>query len=338
MKIINQTFPTDKPTAITIGKFEAIHLGHLCMIDSTIEHAKTNGLASAVLSFVPHPAQVLSDTDYKPLFTHEEKMRILSQSDLDYWVPYPFNQETIRKSPGDFCEMLKSQFYCRTLLVGSDFRYGHNRTGTTESLIAQGKELGIEVVVVPTRHDSNKIITSHDSNKNTTSHDSNKISTSLIRELLSYSKIKEANQLLSMPFFLMGEVKRGKQLGRTLGFPTANLHMPEDKFLPPDGVYSSGVFLKSGQFYTAVTNIGTNPTVHGNTEIPSRKAETHILNFDSSKINDKTIHNTSDLVFDIYDEEIVVELYEFIRPEMKFSGLDELKKQIAKDVKWCRKG
>ncbi|MCL2420258.1 MAG: riboflavin biosynthesis protein RibF [Defluviitaleaceae bacterium] len=294
MQIIHNSnaFDPSTGTAITIGKFEALHQGHSQLIKSTIEYAKnyeknhvqSHALSSVVLSFAPHPTQVLSDPNYKPLFTPQEQAFTLSQYGLDYWIPYPFDKSTAQLTPKSFCQRLQAQFNCKALLVGEGFRFGRNREGTPEILHAIGQEIGIDIVTIPFYHADEK-----DQNEA-------KISTSQIRDHLSKGQIKKANQLLGRPFFIMGTVQKGRQLGRTIGFPTANMHPAEGKFLPPDGVYAAkiqiGDFEKLG-----ITHIEINPTV---ADEKSHKIKTHIFDFTE----------------DVYGQEIIVELHDFIRPHI----------------------
>ena len=295
--------------AVTIGKFEALHLGHRSLIDSTVKYANDHGLTSAVLSFSPHPAEVLSNKEYKPLFTKEEQFFLLKKFDIGRWIPFPFDRGFSQMLPEEFCRFLITKFDCRAVLVGEGFRFGRNRAGTAEFLRTMGEELGLEVIIVPYLQINGDSQT--------------KISTSKIRECLALGKVRKANELLGMPFMVMGTVQKGRQLGRTISFPTANIHPSSDKFLPPDGVYATRVRVIDRSFKTdgpelgpmpGITNIGTNPTV---AEEHRRKAETYIFDFDG----------------DIYGKEILVEFYDFIRPERKFSGLQELEGQIKEDIR-----
>ena len=295
MEIIEKV---EQPAAVTIGKFEALHLGHMSMINAVEQYSKQNGLCSAVVSFTPNPVKILFDPDYKQLLTEKEKAYLLNISGVDFWVPYRFDYKLAGKTPNDFFYCLKKEINFSAVLVGEDFRFGKNREGTVKSLIEFGMNMDINIVTVPYL--------------SVTGSDYHKISTSQIRDYLCDGKIKEANQLLGKPFFIMETVKKGRQLGRSIGFPTANLHPPEDKLLPPNGVYAANVIVK-GKKYSGITNIGFNPTV-SEKQIP--KAETFIFNFNE----------------DIYDEEIIVELLDFIRYERTFNGLGELKAQIKSDT------
>ena len=287
------------PTAITIGKFEAMHLGHRALINATIQHAKNNGLNSAVLSFVPHPAQVLQNREYMPIYSKDEQALLLKEYDIDYWIPFLFDQVTARKSARDFCRMLADEFHCRAMMIGEDFRLGRNREGTQKVLQNICREFQIEVIPLPHQKLNNE-----------------KISTNRIRSYLAQAQIQQANKLLGRPFFISGAVKEGRQLGRTIGFPTANIQPGAYKFLPPDGVYAVKVVIDS-LIKTGIANIGTNPTVARN---QMRRVEIHILDFNA----------------DIYNKEIIVEPTKFIRPEQKFKDIEELKAQITEDVKQIR--
>ena len=311
MKIINDACTTLKfqknslSMAITVGKFEAMHLGHSRLIQYTVEYACSHGLASAVLSFVPHPASVLSDGAYKPLFTNKETALLLGTRGIDYWIPYPFDQNFSEKSPRDFCLLIKNKLGCRTLLVGEGFRFGHNREGTPEMLNSLGQDLDMDIIAVPCLRFEDSL-------------DGKKISTSQIRAHLAKGQMQRANKLLGKPFLILGTVQKGKRLGHTIGFPTANIYPDSHKFLPINGVYSSKIFIGDLK-KTGVTNIGVNPTVSEYGSVP--KVEVHIFDF-----ND-----------DIYGKEILVELYDFIRHERVFSGIKELKQQIALDCKEARR-
>lgn len=286
-------------TAIAIGKFEALHKGHGILIESTVEYARSCGLSAVLMNFEPHPAKILFDKDYKPLYTRAEQGLLLDKYDIDHWIHFPFDRSLTEMPAGDFCRLLIDRYNCRALLAGEGFRFGRGREGTIELVRSIGLEAGLEAVTIPDIR-----------------LDGEKISTSRIREHLANGRVKEANNLLGRNFFIMGKVQKGRQLGRTIGFPTANIHPGADKFLPPDGVYAATVII--GDISKAgVTNIGTNPTV---ADGQIRKVETNIFGFDG----------------DIYGQDIVVELRDFIRPERVFKGVDELKRQIAEDASRVR--
>ncbi|MCL2015323.1 MAG: bifunctional riboflavin kinase/FAD synthetase [Defluviitaleaceae bacterium] len=292
---------SQKETVIAIGKFEALHKGHVHLITTTVEYAKNYGLKSCVLHFVPNPIKILYDSGYKSLFSKEEYNLLLANYGLDYSIPYTFDSSVAQLSPAAFCSIIKEQFSCKTLIVGEEFRFGQDRAGNAELLSGLSAKLDMQIVVVP-------IVKLAD--------DSEKISTSQIRRYLAQSQIRQANKILASPFLVMGTVTKGRQLGRTIGFPTANIMPPPDKFLPPNGVYVTQVLL-DGKRLNAITNIGTNPTVTSETNC---KVETHIFNFDQ----------------DIYGKQLIVEFYEFIRPETTFSGITELQQQMQADADIAR--
>ena len=302
----------DSGTVVTIGKFDGIHTGHRLLIDNACMHAGQRGLASAVISFEPHPMRVLHDEAYRVLYTFPEKKRILSGLGIDYWYAYPFDAAFAQMSPYDFCKWLKEAMHCRLLITGETFRFGRNRQGSTATLAATGGDMGMDVITLPSRVIQDA-----------------PVSSSYIRSLLENGDAGKAADALGRPFSITGEVRAGRRLGRRLGFPTANIYPAEDKFLPKLGVYATAVHFR-GAVYNAVTNIGINPTVKPEDETlaqknpfeqnTSCKVESYILDFDE----------------DAYGEEIIVELRKFIRPEQKFAHLDELKQRIALDVQESR--
>jgi len=306
--------------AVTIGKFEALHSGHKHLINLVSEYAQANRLASAVLSFAPNPIKVLHDADYKPLFVPTEQAALLqSIGSIDYWISHPFDVSFAQLSPKEFYKWLYKEMRCRALFVGEGFRFGRGREGTPSmlqdfsSFANNGEKM--KVVTVPNQ-----------------SVGLEKVSTSQIRALLEKGQMQEAAALLTRPFFLIGKVQKGRQLGRAIGFPTVNLHPPEDKFLPPDGVYVTVTKIakvaknaentynieKFQERFRSITNIGTNPTVQISSQ---RKVETHIFDFNT----------------DLYDQEILVEFHQYLRPQQTFDNLEALKNQIALDVQIAQK-
>ncbi|MCL1987160.1 MAG: bifunctional riboflavin kinase/FAD synthetase [Firmicutes bacterium] len=283
-------------TVIAIGKFEALHKGHASLIETTIKYAQQNNAKSCAMHFMPNPVKVLHNNSYKPLFTKEEHLLLLSDYNLDYSIPFIFDKRIADLTPFEFCNLIKQQFNCSALIIGEEFRFGRNRSGGLETLEELSQALNIKLLIVPS-----------------IKHDLTKISSSQIRRYLEKSQIRQANEMLNRPFLIMGTVKQGRQLGRTIGFPTANITPKLDKFLPPNGVYITQIIL-DGTRFDGVTNIGTNPTVTNETTC---KVETYIFDFDK----------------DIYGKEIIVEFYEFIRPEQTFSGLNTLKAQMLDDAR-----
>jgi riboflavin kinase/FMN adenylyltransferase len=277
--------------ALTVGKFESLHAGHIQLIQTLNKASKERGLSSVIMRFEPHPAVFFSGKPQPSLFTQEEKIRILQNNQPDEWRTQPFDAAFAAMPPQDFIAWLKNTLNCRLFVAGEGFAFGKGRTGTIKTI----HDEGIETLVVPHRTDGTE-----------------KISTSRIRALILDGQMPQAAALLGRPFFLSGIVEEGRKIGRTLGFPTLNIYPPENKLLPPSGVYASRV-LYNYTSYNAVTNIGCNPTV---SESGGKRAETHI--FDA---------NT-----DMYGVETVVELHTFLRPEIKFTDISHLKAQISTDI------
>ena len=225
MKIIrndnwqNMNVEINIPLAVTIGKFEALHLGHSHLINKTVEYAKEHNLASAVLSFVPHPIQILADKNYKTMLSAEEQAFLLEKYGVDYWIPFPFDRDLAQMPPTEFCQMLKEQMNCKALLVGEGFHFGCNRTGTQATLQNLGKELNIDIITVPTLHLNDNVS------------GGGKISTSQIREYLTKGQIHEVNKLVGRPFLIMGKINRSES-----GY---KVYPAGDKLMPPDGEYST---------------------------------------------------------------------------------------------------
>lgn len=288
---------------LTIGKFEGIHLGHRELINEVTRQAKRLGIASAAMIFEPHPYIFLNDADYKPLFTKDERVRILESANLGHIFYCPFDKNLMEMSAKSFCQMLFEKYGTKLIVVGENYRFGKGRAGDIALLQAEAAAHGADVQVIPTFCGNS----------------ANTISTSGIRQHLTACSIPEANRQLGFPFFIMGTVAKGRQIGQTIGFPTINIYPPSDKFLPPDGVYATQTII-NGITYMSVTNIGLRPTVDKEPKI--RSVETHLLNYSGP---------------DLYGEQVKVEFLEFIRPERQFSSLDELKAQIAKDIQLNRK-
>lgn len=297
MKILEDfNLQEEKDSAITIGNFDGLHLGHKKLIRLTKEIALEKGFNSIVFSFNPHPLQVLKkNEEFLYILSQEEKKRELLKEGIDIFLNYPFNFDFAKVSPEEFVDILCDKLRCKVLIVGEDYCFGENRVGNVNTLISIGKKKGIEVIKI-----SNISI------------DGERISSSTIRKCLINKKIKKVNLLLNRPYSIIGTVVEGNKLGRTIDFPTANIIPRKDKLLLPDAVYITKTRY-NGNIYNSITNIGKNPTINVDNE---RTIETHILNFEEN----------------IYGKEIEVLFYDWVRDVKKFSGIDELKEQITKDT------
>ncbi|MBR5406207.1 MAG: bifunctional riboflavin kinase/FAD synthetase [Lachnospiraceae bacterium] len=298
MKIISKTidFKIPEDTVVTIGKFDGIHKGHALVFDRMLKY-RAQGLKSVIFTFDIPVSMLIDGTDSRVLTTNLEKRRIFEKLGADYLVEFPFNEKTASISAEGFIEeFLLERLNMKAIVIGSDLKFGHGGRGTADTLREYAKDHGYEVTVI------DKLM-----------HGEHEISSTIIRECIERGDIEAANEMLLHPYFFYGEVVHGRRIGRTLDFPTVNLIPKEDKLLPPNGVYFSVVEYE-GTKYNAITNIGRKPTVEG--ERAAIGIETYIYDFDSL----------------IYGQELTVSLFKFLRPEMRFGSLDELKGQLTKDV------
>ncbi|MBE9168475.1 bifunctional riboflavin kinase/FAD synthetase [Pleurocapsales cyanobacterium LEGE 06147] len=305
-----------KPTAIALGNFDGIHRGHqkiLQPILSAVDRQGEKRVYPTVVSFHPHPREFFTGEKIYLLTPITEKAKLLERLGIEQLVLLPFNQELAFLSPQQFvAEILVKQLQATQISVGEDFRFGYQRRGTVADLEAIASNFGIEVHV-------NSLYKCFEEGESV------RISSSRIRQALEAGKVKKAKFMLGRPYTLMGTVVQGQQLGRTIGFPTANLQLPPDKFLPRYGVYSVNVAIDPTCFPTndsplkGVMNIGRRPTVEGS----NPTVEVHLLDWSG----------------DLYGRTLTVSLERFLRPEQKFSSLEALKKQIAADceaARFCR--
>lgn len=289
--------PSDKKTILTLGTFDGVHVGHRTIIEKVIEEGKKKNLESIVLTFFPHPRMVLQQDDsLRLLNTIDEKAELLEKLGLDTLIVHPFSQEFSRLTAEEFVkDVLVNQLNISKIIIGYDHRFGRNRTATIDDLVEFGKEYHFEVEQIPA-----EVI------------DNNSVSSTKIRKALESGDIKLANSYLSHPYFLTGTVVEGKQLGRKLNFPTANLKINESyKLIPKIGVYV--VEAKVDHIiYKGMMSIGYNPTVTENQKIT---IEVNLFDFDQT----------------IYGKEVRVYLLDRIRDEEKFDSVETLKLQLEKD-------
>ena len=301
------------PTIIALGNFDGVHRGHRQVIDSIL--APFDGVTrqgdKVVVSFTPHPQEFFTGV-HRPLLTPlAEKRTYLRSIGIDDLRLLPFNAHMARLTPREFVEsVLVEQLNAQSISVGQNFRFGHRRAGTTEDLQAIAAEHNVPVYIAPLYRCGG-----------------DRISSSAIRQALAEGDVSTANRLLGRPYALIGAVVQGQQLGRTIGFPTANLELPDDKFLPQHGVYAVNVFIHPNTLSGApassvseplagVMNIGTRPTVDG----LKQTTEVHLLDWHG----------------DLYGKTMTVELQSFLRPEQKFESLNALKVQIGQDCEQAR--
>lgn len=331
MQIISDTtqFHIEEPTAVAVGKFDGLHLGHRELL-SVILAARENGLKAAVFTFDPSPgvffqrqkmksglpepeASLQTEDGFKELMTREEKRLRFEQMGVDYLVEYPFCAETAAVSPEDYVNrFLLDQMHARLIAAGEDVSFGKGGAGNAALLkdridkrnkaaSGSGKEETVSLCVIP------KICWQ-----------GQEISSTLVREYVKKGEMETAAQLLGEAYSINGIVSEGNRLGRNLGMPTANLYPEAGKLLPPNGVYFSRVLLYTEgteRIFRGITNIGYKPTIQGSA--PKMGVETNLFDFDE----------------DIYGQRIQVQLQHFHRPEKKFGSLQELTEQMKKDAK-----
>jgi riboflavin kinase/FMN adenylyltransferase len=284
------------PSAVTIGTFDGVHVGHRTILERLIKNAEAKGLRSTVLTFFPHPRMVLQkDADIKLLNTMEEKAKILEQMGLDYLIIHPFTKEFSRLSATAFVrDILVNRLKTKKIVIGYDHRFGRNRNANIKDLIIFGNTFDFEVEEISAQEI-----------------DQVSVSSTKIRKALEEGDIDTANKYLGYPYMLTGTVKKGKGLGRQLGFPTANLALGEAyKLIPKNGAYVVKSNL-GGRAIFGMMNIGFNPTVAGT----EKSIEVHFFEFDK----------------DLYDTLIQIDILERLREEHKFVSVEALKSQLHKD-------
>lgn len=296
-------FPRDlKYPVMAIGVFDGVHRGHQTILERLVERAREKQGVSIVLTFFPHPQKVISPADAPPLLqTLEQKERMLEQLAVDILVRLPFTRRLSLYSPETFAHRILHNHGIREIHVGSNFRFGHRRTGDFETLKGLGREFKFDVYEI----EQVRFRTG-------------RISSTFIRHTLQLGRVALAKRLLGRPYQILGTVVRGTGQGRPLGFPTANLG-PDNELIPANGVYATRTYLNSEE-YVSVTNVGHRPTLHQ--ESGSRPVvETHLLDFDEN----------------VYGQAMKLNFCLRLRAEKKFQGVEQLKKQIEKDTRETRK-
>lgn len=297
MELINSNHTINhRPLVATIGFFDGVHLGHKFLIEQLQKIAKEKTFESAVITFPVHPRRILQ-TDFQPalLCGYEEKLRRLSETGLDYCISLDFTVEMSKLSARDFIQkILKEQLNVQTLLIGYDHRFGHHRSDGFAEYVKYGQEVGIEVVQAQELDSALHVSSSH------------------IRKALAKGDIFTANAMLGYNYTISGQIVEGFKVGRTIGFPTANIKIWEEfKVVPAFGVYAVYVRISDCR-YKGMLYIGKRPTLHNGDNI---SLEVNIFDFDE----------------DLYGKTLAVEFLEFVRHDEKFPNLELLVKQINAD-------
>lgn len=293
-------FKSTKKTIVTIGTFDGVHIGHQKIIEKLIQGTKNSNYESLVLTFFPHPRMVLQGkSSIKLLNTINEKRSLLEKTGLNNLVIHPFDKEFSNLSAEEFVKkILVDAFNIHKIIIGHDHRFGKNRAANIDDLIGFGNKYGFEVEQISAQEI-----------------DSVSVSSTKIRDAVANGTMAVANEFLGYNYLLTGKIIRGKQLGRTLGFPTANIKIEENyKLIPKNGVYIVKSILNEKTVF-GIMNIGLNPTVNGE----DLSIEVHFIDFDA----------------DLYDIEISVSVMDRIRDEQKFASIAALKAQIQEDKNYA---
>lgn len=287
-------------TVVTIGNFDGIHKGHIKLIKEAVKEAKTKNYKSVVFTFENHPMRYFRADSIKHIITNEEKVKIFKDLGVDIVFMIPFDEYMTKISATDFVKtILHEKLKCKMVIVGHDFTFARNKEGNASLLESLGKKYNMKVKVIEPIKIKGR-----------------RVSSSYIRNLINDGNVSEIKDFLGRNYFLEGEVIHARKIGRTIGFPTANLKAEDKLIIPKNGIYAVKVYIKNKVYYGA-TNIGYNPTVNGR----ALSIETNIIDFDE----------------EIYGEIIKVEFLDRIRDEKKFNSLDELKSQLRKDVNFVYK-
>ncbi|MBO4883057.1 MAG: riboflavin biosynthesis protein RibF [Lachnospiraceae bacterium] len=307
MEIISDTkdFYISSPTAVAIGKFDGVHIGHqklLLEITGAREEKSGETLKSCVFTFDPAPG-VFFGKEKSLLTTRKEKRILFERKGIDILIEFPFDKDTADTEPVPFLEeLISGRIGARVIAAGSDVSFGKMGAGDADVLRKYGEENDISVRII------DKITIELDKEY--------EVSSTLVRQMISEARMEDAEKLLGIPYFIFGKVVHGNHMGKTLGFPTINILPDEDKLLPPNGVYTSDVYIE-GRKYRGLTNIGCKPTI---SDHEVKGVETYLYDFDG----------------DVYGLDAEVYLKHFCRPETRFDSLDALKERLAGDIELYR--
>lgn len=287
-------------SVVTIGKFDGLHNGHKVLIKKAVESSKKRRIKSVVFTFANHPANYFNNHSVKNIITDKDKMKKLNHLGIDIVINVPFDEKMTNISADDFArKILKEKLRAKKVIVGHDFTFARNKEGNAKLLKLLGAKYNFKVEVVKPVKINNI-----------------RVSSTYIRNLIAEGSVNKVKEYLGRNYQLEGKVIKCKQLGRTIGFPTANMKIENEMLVPKCGIYATKVYL-NGETYFGATNIGYNPTVEGK----DLSVETNILDFNE----------------DIYGKTIKLEFLERIRDEKKFYSLEELKSQLKIDIEYIYK-
>ena len=286
----------EKDTLLTVGVFDGVHLGHQYLISQLTKHAREQNLLSGVVTFRQHPQEIMSPQTGLPFLTDlDQRINLLKNEGVEAIFALSFTTELSRLSAREFVSLLKRYLRMRGLVIGHDFALGQNREGNETVLRKLGKEMDFSVKVVRAKLVNGELVSS-----------------TAIRKALANGDMKRVHRLIGRNFSFGGGVVTGAHRGKELGFPTANIEVNPGQALPPDGVYATWAYI-DGEAYPSMTNIGQRPTFGNN----KRAVEVYVLDYQSN----------------LYGHELRIDLIDRLRDEKKFNSVQELKDQIAEDIK-----
>ncbi|HKE74778.1 MAG TPA: bifunctional riboflavin kinase/FAD synthetase [Acidimicrobiales bacterium] len=298
-------------TAVTIGAYDGVHLGHRAVIAEVRRRAAERGLATAVVTFDRHPASVVRPESAPRLLTDlDQKLELLAGTGVDYCLVITFDEARSQESADDFVrEVLAGCLAARMVVVGEDFHFGHGRSGNVKLLADMGVDLGFEVEGLDLVDRAGVAADA----------EGDRVSSTRIRHALAAGELAEANALLGRPHEIRGVVAHGDERGRDLGFPTANVSVPGDILLPADGIYAGWFERADGSVHQAAISLGRRPTFYA--EAHASLLEAHLLDFAG----------------DLYGERVKVRFVAHLRGEVRFASVDALIEQIGRDCDEARR-
>ncbi len=291
-------FHVAEPTVLSIGKFDGLHRGHELLMDYVFQKKK-EGMKAVIFTFDVPPKKSLEQDAARVLTTNEEKMHLFEQIGIDYLIECPFTEEIMHMPAEEFLKKIVEQLSIRCIVAGTDCSFGYQRRGDYRMLQKYAPEYHYEAQIVDKMQ-----------------YEGRDISSTFIREEIAAGNMEKAELLLGYAYFVQGTVVHGNQIGRTIGIPTINLLPPQEKLLPPFGVYAARVEI-DGKRYNGIPNIGCKPTIAGDNPVG---VETNLFDFQG----------------DLYGKHAKVSLLKWVREEQKFQNVSELKVQMEKDIAFCR--
>lgn len=289
-----------KPTALALGNFDGVHLGHQTLIKQAVSKAEELWLKSGVFTFSNHPKNLIPNSKaVKNIIYEDEKLALLEELGVDYVFNIPFTSEIMTMSPEDYVKkLLVDKFNCKEVFCGFNYRFGYKAKGGGRYLKELGENLGFNVTQIPPVTVGGDVVSS-----------------TLIRSIIKSGDIEDCAAYLGRPYDIGGVVVVGNRLGKTIGFPTSNITIDENMVTPPNGVYIT-YCIYNGKRYPSITNVGVKPTIG----TFAKNMETHIFNFDK----------------ELYGSFIKIEFVKRTRPEVKFNSKEELAAQIGKDCEMAK--